>query len=820
MIFKVKKIYLVTLAAILMPAFVWAQFSITGKVTDRSTNLPLAGASISSGSSVKKSNSNGEFLISDLQTGSYTITFSFIGFKDFTSTIHVADNVTLNVKLTPSSYLTDEVIVSSTRATENTATTYRNLGKEELEKYNHGQDLPYLLNQTPSVVISSDAGTGIGYTGLRIRGSDATRVNVTLNGIPLNNAESQGSFFVNIPDFASSVDNIQIQRGVGTSTNGAGAFGGSLNIQTTTRRDSAYAELNNTFGSYDTWKNTVNFGTGLINDRFTFDGRLSRIKSDGYIDRGASSLKSYFLSGAYYGKKDMLRVNVFSGDEKTYQAWNGVPEEKLRGTRQELDTYYQNNIGYAFFTPADSANLYNSSNRKYNSFLYKNQTDNYTQDHYQALYSHTFSDKLSLNTALHYTYGRGYYEEYKNQASLLKYGLPDVSLGTGTIKETDLVRRRWLDNDFYGLTYSLNYNPSSKLNLTFGGAYNEYDGDHFGEITWATYSSTNQPGDHYYDGNGFKKDFNIYGKATYQLEKFIIYGDLQYRRIGYDISGTDKNLNTLDINDKLNFFNPKAGITYLLDNQSNIYASFAVANKEPNRDDYINMPADSSPERENLKDIEAGYRFSGKSFRAGINGYWMIYDDQLVLTGKINDDGEPLRQNVKDSYRLGLEVDAQWAILPRLTWEVTANLSQNKIKDFTEYVENWDTGIQDAFEHSNTDIAFSPSFVGSSELSFRPYPKTEVSLVSKYVSKQYMDNTSNNNRSLDAFFVNDLRLGYNTSLGRVKNVGITLLVNNIFDELYESNGFTYSYISGGLHTSNSYFPQATRNFLLSLNLKF
>lgn len=807
--------------ALFTPSLLWAQFSIRGKVTDKSNNRSLAGTSITIGERSGKSNASGEFNISDIEAGNYRISFRFIGFEEMSATISVSGDMVFNAALSPVNIITDEVIVRSTRATESSATTYRNLNKEELDKYNQGQDLPYLLNQTPSVVVSSDAGTGIGYTGLRIRGSDATRVNVTLNGIPLNNPESQGSFFVNIPDFASSVDNIQIQRGVGTSTNGAGAFGGSLNIQTTTRRDYAYAELNNTFGSYDTWKNTVSIGTGLLNGKFTFDGRLSRIKSDGYIDRGASDLKSYFLSGAYYGKKDMLKVNVFSGQEETYQAWNGVPEEKLRGSAEDLDNYYQNNKGVYFFTPADSANLYGSNKRTYNSFLYKDQTDNYKQDHYQAFFTHTFSNTLSFNTALHYTYGSGYFEEYKNAAKFGNYGLPNVIAGADTLKSTDLVRRRWLDNHFYGLTYSLNYTPSSDLNLTLGGAYNEYDGDHFGEIIWARNSSTGEPGDRYYQGNGFKKDFNIYGKATYQINNFVLYGDLQYRRTGYDINGTDKNLNTLNIDDQLNFFNPKAGVTYQLNSSSNVYASFAVANKEPNRDDYINMPVGESPISENLKDIEAGYRFGGSSLRAGINGYWMIYKDQLVLTGKLNTDGEALRQNVEDSYRLGLEADAQWLLLKKVTWGLTANLSRNKIDSFTEYVDNWDTGGQESYVHKNTDISFSPSFVGSSELSYRPFGNAEVALLSKYVSKQYMDNTSNDSRSLDAFFVNDIRLRYNTSAGRIKNLGFTLLVNNVFSELYESNGFTYSYLYGNvLSTSNSYFPQATRNFLLSASLSF
>ncbi len=780
------------IAITLMPILVSAQFSINGKVTGKNSGdvLARAGISLNNTQLSTQSNSEGSFVFKNLKAGTYSIRIRYTGYQTLERTITLNENRTLNFELELSNTLSDEVIVLATRASDNSATTFRNLSKEELEKNNLGQDLPYLLNQTPSVVVTSDAGAGVGYTGIRVRGSDPTRVNLTVNGIPYNDSESQGTFLVNIPDFASSVDNIQIQRGVGTSTNGAGAFGASIAIQTNTRRDSAYAELNNTYGSFNTWKNTVNIGTGLIKEKFSFDGRLSRIKSDGYIDRASSNLHSYFASGAYYGKNNLLRANVFSGTEKTYQAWNGVPEALL------------------------------STNRTYNGFEYDDQTDNYTQDHYQLLYSHALSSILSFNTALHYTRGRGYYEEYKDDASLSNYGIDPVVIGGTSIDESDLIRRRWLDNDFYGLTYSLNYIPASGLNFTFGGAYNEYDGDHFGEVVWAQYASTSNIRQRYYTGNGFKKDLNIFGKAGYRIGKLSLSGDLQYRSLGYTISGTDKNRNSLNIHDRINFFNPKLGLTWQINSNQNVYASFAVGNKEPNRDDYINAGT-ALPKSERLNDIEAGYRLNGSGYNIGLNGFGMFYKDQLILTGKINDVGEYIRQNVPESYRLGVELDTRWQLSGKLSWAANTSLSTNKVKDFTEYADDYDNGGQIINTYTKTDIAFSPSFVGSSEISYSPFKNTELGLISKYVSKQYLDNTSHEDRTINSFFVNDLRLRHQTSFKGINNIGLTLLVNNAFNQLYETNGYTFSYNYGGVFTTeNYYFPQATRNFLLSLSLKF
>lgn len=772
----------------------WAQHDLAVKVSDRNDGTLLSGASVKINGTrhVIQTNQEGLASLTKLRKGTYELLITFIGYESLIRTVDLQEDQQLDVQLQPAVFLTEEVIVHATRASENSATTYRNLSREELAKNNLGQDLPYLLDQTPSVVVTSDAGAGVGYTGIRVRGSDPTRVNVTINGVPLNNPESMGAFLINLPDFASSVDNIQIQRGVGTSTNGAGAFGASLNIQTTSLRTEPYAELNNSFGSYNTLKNTISMGTGLIDDQFSFDGRLSQIKSDGYIDRAFSDLKSFFLTGAWHGKNSLLRANVFSGKERTYQAWNGVPEEML------------------------------SINRRYNEFTYEDQTDNYTQTHYQVHFSQGLSTDWHLNAALHYTRGLGYYEEYREDDSFERYGLSNVHVGDETLYSTDLVRRRWLDNHFYGTTYSLTYRPDQNFETSIGGAYNKYLGGHYGEVIWAQYASDSRLGDRYYEDDAVKKDFNLFAKASYRMGPWSLYGDFQYRRVVYSFLGYDRNLIQLDQTDYLNFFNPKAGLTYRVSPTSTAYISYALAHKEPIRDDYVESSVLSRPRPEKLHNIEAGYRISGSRYQAGANVYGMFYKDQLITTGQINDVGEIIRQNVPHSYRIGIELDAQWQPIQSLSWSVTAALSENKIRDFVEYVDLHDYSDAQEFTYNRTHIAFSPAFVGSSELVYRPWQPLELAFISKYVSRQYLDNTSHIARSLDAFFVNNLRLGYTLSFRRVKQVGLTLTVNNLFGEEYASNGYTWGHMNadGSRAHYNYYYPQATANFLLGLNLKF
>nr|WP_295799604.1 TonB-dependent receptor [Mucilaginibacter sp.] len=779
-----------------------AQFSVSGKITNQQTGEALPGATIALANSTEKTiaNANGRYHIDNLKNGSYALTVSFIGYQSSTKKIELTTNVVSDFALQPATTLTEEVTVSATRASATSPTAYTNLKKEDIAKNNSGRGFEYLLEQTPSTVVTSNAGAGVGYTSIRIRGSDATRINVTLNGIPLNDAEDQGVYFVDLPDLASSVDNIQVQRGVGTSTNGAGAFGASINIQTTTRRDTAYTELNSSAGSYGTLKNTFSLGTGLLGGKFSFDGRASEMTSDGYIDRSASTLKSFFLSGAYYGKKSVLRLNVFSGYERTHQAWDGVPEDSVKfGNRR------YNELGYI-----------NSSNS-----YYKNQVDNYTQNYYQLLYNQQLSDKLSFSGALHYTRGYGYYEEYKNSASVADYGLKPVVIGGDTLASTDLVRRLWLSNYFYGATYNFNYKPQQNFNLTLGGAYNEYKGDHYNNIEW-TQQSTTIPPDYEYSRNHAKKtDFNVFGRAEYRAGSVILYGDVQYRHIGYSFLGYDQDLNNVQQQVGLNFFNPKAGITYELNQHSNIYASVAVGNHEPNRSDFVNSSPLSRPKAEHLTDFEAGYRISQPTFGGGINGFYMLYKNQLVLTGALDDVGEAIRTNIKDSYRAGIEANAWVKITQQLAWYANASISQNKVKNFSQFLANYDTGNTDETQYKKSDIAYSPGFVGASTISYHPLKNAEIAFISKYVARQYLDNTSTLTRSLPAYFVNDVRINYNFKMKGVKNVGIGLLVNNVFSKKYVSDGATYPDIEGGKTVNyNYFFPQAPVNFLASLNLKF
>jgi iron complex outermembrane recepter protein len=799
--------------ALLLPVIASAQFSISGKITNQQTGEALPGATISIVNSSAKiiADTAGRYHFDNLKTGLHKLTVSYIGYETITKNVNLTADVISNFTMVNGTVFTEEVTVSGTRAAKNSPTTYTNLSKHDIEKNNLGQDLSFLLSQTPSVVTTSDAGAGIGYTGIRIRGSDATRINVTVNGIPYNDSEEQASFFVDIPDFASSVDNIQIQRGVGTSTNGAGAFGASINIQTTTRHDTAYAELNNAIGSYGTVKNTINVGTGLLGGKFSFDGRLSRIYSDGYIDRAFSDLKSYFFSGAYYGKNTVIRFNTFSGTEHTYQAWDGVPEDSLKAGNR----------------------TYNELGLEPNGTFYKNQTDNYTQDHYQLLVDQKISDKLSFSGALHYTHGYGYYEEYQPAQSLTNYGINPVIIAGDTINTTDLTRRLWLNNKFYGVTYNLKYQPQKNLNFDLGGAYNEYKGAHYNNIEWTQQGTNIQPDYQYSRNDADKKDFNVFGKADYRIGKVTLYGDLQYRHIYYSFLGFDENLNNVQQQVRLDFFNPKAGITYQFDPENNIYASFAVGNHEPDRDDYTQSTPQSRPKPENLKDWELGYRTQQGDFTGGINAFYMLYNNQLVLTGALNDVGDQIRSNVKDSYREGIEFDGRLKINRQLTWSATASLSSNKVKNFQQYLIDYDNNSTVEYTYHKTDIAFSPDFVGSSEISFRPVKGGEIAFISKYVSRQYLDNTSNINpsgylpsdptsdRYLDSYFVNSLRVNYNFSIKEVKNIGITFLVNNIFNEKYEANGATYPDIeSGKVVNYNYFFPQAPANFLLGLNLKF
>ncbi len=713
------------------------------------------------------------------------------------------------------------VEVKALRAGEKAPFTKTNLDKKQIEQVNLGQDLPFILNQTPSVTINSDAGNGIGYTGIHIRGTDATRINMTLNGIPYNDAESQGTYFVDLPDFASSVNSIQIQRGVGTSSNGAGAFGATINFSTNEFNEKPYGEINNSYGSFNSWKNTVKAGSGLIDGHFTIDARLSRISSDGYIDRASSNLKSFYLSSAWMDAHSSIRFNIIEGTEKTYQAWNGIPGAKLFGDKAALDQHYADNAGpgsqgYLYVTPADSLNLYNSGRRTYNYFTYPNQTDNYLQNHFQLFFNHQVNDNLSFNTAAFLTRGKGYYEEYKEQDAYANYGLTGPVYSGDTLSTTDLIRQQWLDNYFYGGIFSLQYKQKG-TQFTLGGGWDKYDGKHYAFINW-TENGGVPNGYTYYNVPAHKTDFNIYGKWQQQwTTHFSTFADVQYRHISYDLEGFEDDP-SLMVFTHYNFFNPKAGLTYT-GHEWQAYLSYSRASHEPNRTDY-EAGLDQQPKPETLNDVELGYEKKTLRSSFGATFYYMEYKNQLALTGKINDVGQYTRSNVPSSYRMGIELQGSSRLADWFTVSGNIAFSQNKIKDYTEYIDDYDNGGQKSYFHSHPDIAFSPAIVGGATLQFFPFPHAEIGLPAKYVSKEYLDNTQNEGRKLDGYYTQDLRLLYTLKFPMVKEIDFIFQLNNVFNRKYEPNGYTYSSFYGGqIVTENFYFPMAGTNVMFAVNIK-
>ena len=771
----------------------------SGKVVEKGTQAPISGAIISWGNQQTLTNELGIFSIPVNAKLGFTI--SSLGYE--TQRIGATELTKLSSLAVKSNEIVFELIpiplflqpleVKAIRAADRAPFTKTNLNKAAIEKNNLGTDVPFLLNQTPSVVINADAGNGVGYTGIRIRGTDATRINVTLNGIPYNDAESMGTFFVNLPDFASSVNSIQIQRGAGTSSNGASSFGATLNMSTNEFNSKSYTEINNSFGSFNTLKNTLKFGTGLMNNHFTVDARLSRITSDGYIDRASSNLRSFYVSAAYLNKKSSLRLNVFSGKEKTYQAWYGVAENLLSTDRTN-----------------------NPAGKEKTGRPYENQTDNYTQTHYQLFYNTALNDNWSFNSALFYTRGKGYYEEYKADQRYSRYGLPNVVIGGNTVTRTDLVRQRWLDNHFYGQIFSLQY-KKEKQEFTLGGGWSTYDGVHFGTIPFMAVGTV--PANYrYYDLPALKKDANLYAKwQTNITNQLSLFTDLQYRWVKHRMNGFSDNP-TLNVNRSFGFFNPKAGIVFNTKGWQS-YLSYAVARKEPNRDDF-QAGVNSQPTYETLHDWELGIEKKTTTYSLGITGYYMKYNNQLVLTGEINDVGAYTRTNIPNSYRAGIEIQAGLKINQWLNFSGNTSLSRNKIKTFTEYIDDYDNGGQVAIIHHNKDISFSPSMVSALTLNFNPLNNWEISLLNKWVSKQYLDNTQNENRKLKGFYTQDFRTIYTIKHKWIKEAQFIFQLNNLFDKKYEPNGYTFSYIAGGVvNTENFYYPMAGRNCMIALNIK-
>lgn len=688
------------------------------------------------------------------------------------------------------SSLMPTIEIQGVRAEQKYPFTQSMIYKSNIAKNNLGQDIPFLLNQVPGAVANSDAGNGIGYTGIRIRGTDPNRINFTINGISYNDAESQGVFLVNMPDLLSSTNSMQIQRGVGTSTNGSGAFGATVNILTNEVQEKAYTEINNSVGSFNTFKHTFKAGTGLINNRFTVDVRLSSIKSDGYIERASSDLKSFYISVASIKENSSLRFNIISGKEKTYQAWYGVSEEQMKINRR-----------------------FNEAGMRPGADPYDNETDNYWQTHYQLFYNKKINTKWNLNNTLFTTTGRGYYEQYKTNEKFEKYGLPSPIINGNTIKSTDLVRQLWLDNIFIGNNISVRH-KNEKREVTLGGNMSNYLGDHFGKIIWSKYAISKDY--KWYDLNANKSEQSVFGKWMEESGNFQFFGDVQMRNVQYDINGF-RNNPTLNIKQQWTFFNPKAGIRYTKEKTST-YLSFARATKEPNRDDFEagNMEI---PRPERLDDWEAGIQHTSKKYRYSITFYYMNYKDQLVLTGRINDVGAYTRTNIAKSFRRGIELEGSYSFKPWLQLTSNLALSQNKIQSFTEYYDDYDNGGQKTNLFTSTNIAFSPAVVNNTILSASIMKKTELRWIAKYVSRQYLDNTSRKYRSLDPYLVNDLQINRTFSLKNGTAVSTVIQVNNLFNKRYAPNGYTYSYYYGGNIINNNYFyPMAERNWMIGLNI--
>ena len=765
---------------------------VKGKVTDIDGS-PLPGASVTLENTLLgvHTDAEGNYSISVLKNGKYILRVSFLGFETKTQELILKGNTVLDISLSPKSFMTEEVFVSATRAGDKTPMSYSTVSKEDISKNNVAQDIPYLLNYSPSLVVSSDAGTGVGYTNIAIRGADVKRINVTIDGIPVNDAESHGVWWVDLPDIAGSADNIQVQRGVGTSTNGAGAFGATINFQTSSLNKEPYAEFNSSYGSFNTSKNTINFGTGLINKKFAIDARISKIWSDGYIDRAYSDLKSFYVSGTMYGESSILKLMIFSGVEHTYQAWLGVPKDSLR------------------------------SHRTYNPYSYQNETDNYWQDNYQLHYSKEFNKNLHVNAALHYTRGRGYYENLVPNTNFNSFNLPVAIINSDTISSSDFITQRWLRNDFYGFTYSLNY-TGKKLTAVLGGGWNRYKGEHFGEIIWARIITFDGQRYTWYQGTGDKKDLNTFLKINYSLtDNLNLFADLQFRNINYSIGGFDENLKDVSQKHIYNFFNPKAGLVYNINPRQKAYASFGISQREPDRSNFTDADPGRTPVPEKLFDYEAGYQLSSSGITFRANVFYMNYIDQLISTGEINNVGSTILTNVPKSYRMGAEIEAGIQIFKNLNWYGNLSLSRNIIPVFTDFTDNWDTGAQDQMTLRNKTISFSPSIVAASVIDFYPFRNFHLSINSKYVGKQYIDNTQNNERMLNAYMTQNLSLMYVIENKIFKEMTFQFLLNNLLNTNYETNAWVYKYNSeGSLHTMDGYFPQAGINYMFKIGIKF
>jgi len=785
---------------------------ITGKIkSTKGEPLEMATVLIQELQKSTIADSDGTYNFKNIKVGNYTIIVDYLGYTTYKQTVSLnsGKNI-LNIVLKSQSILTEDIIVSATRAGEKTPIAYNNISKDIIKKGHNGKDIPFLLTSIPSIVATSESGTGIGNTAFRIRGIDPTRINVCVNGIPLNDSESQAVFWVNMPDFASSVNNIQVQRGVGSSTNGAAAFGGSVNFQTTKINDKPHASLSFAGGSFNTFTKSINAGTGKIANNFAVDFRYSDLDSDGYVRNTFSDHKSAQMSASYFNENTLVKANLIIGEQHTGISWWGTPDYMLKTDRK--------------YNPAGK---YEDADG--NTQFYKDQTDNYWQNHYQLIMNHSFSKDLKVNMAIHATTGEGYYEQYKAKDKFKKY-IPGLLTVNGKSK-TDIIRRKNLENTFYGITGSLIYNYNI-FNITLGGAANKYDGDHFGNVIWAKDNDGSIPKDYqWYLNTSTKYDANIFLKLNAQITKKLnAYGDIQYRYIKYNMDGPDDDLVSITQEHKFNFINPKLGLLYDFNEYSKAYASIAIGNREPTRTtfkDAIKNAEKTTPKSEKLFDYELGYTYNNEQFYANVNLYYMDYKDQLVHTGKLNSVGDPIMTNVDKSYRTGIELSASYKFNDFFKWSANTTISKNIIKDYSqvEYYydndEDWNLIKVVEQPYGNSQISYSPKFIASSFIELFPFKNASIGLNSKFIDKQYFDNTQSDDRSIDSYFVNDITLNYSFELAKLKAVNLQLALNNIFEEEYENNAAGwFTYFDNKISNNNSYFTQAGFNFMLKASINF
>lgn len=771
----------------LLSTVVYGQTSFRGKVLDDQSGEIITFAVIKSSSNRVMTNNLGQFEIT-ANTGE-SLTVSAIGYQE--QSVTTSSNMSeLIIRLQPAVEKLGTIEVLALRAGDETPIAKTNLDEREIESQDFAKDMPYILENTASVVSTSDGGTGVGYTGLRIRGSDQSRINVTINGIPVNDAESQGVFWVNTPDLASSVSQLQVQRGVGTSTNGGGAFGGSINMETKSLSKEAYGSLNVGGGSFNTQRYTLAFGTGLINGHWTLDARASRIKSDGWVERASSDLRSYYLALGYIQGNTTVKALVFGGRERTYQAWYGTDSANYAVNPR---------FNYAGAIYDDNWNIVD---------YYDDQVDNYGQDYYQLHVNHKFNDNWSGGLSGFYTRGKGYYEEYQQSQAFADYGMTPIINPNDTINSTDLTRRLWLDNHYYGVVANMR-GEWENLTLTIGAAWNQYDGDHYGEFLWAEYASNRKPSDHFYDNNSIKTAWNIYGKAEYRINNnWGTYLDLQVRGVDYSGAGLEEAQTPIAFGDNLTFFNPKAGITYRVHDNSRLYLSYAMANREPNRKDYLGAPADQKPKPEQLQDIEIGYEGGTELVQWSINGFYMHYTDQLVLTGALDNVGYPIRKNVGTSYRQGIEISSKWNVFEQLTLSENFTFSNNRNVNYIQSIG--DTATRNL---GSTPISYSPQIIANINATLHLPLNLDLEIIPRYVSEQHLTNEGDDRYVLPAYFITDLRLSGSWSFDGVSRLRAYAMANNVFSEEYASNG----YASGGYM---GFYPQAPINYMFGLELSF